>query len=178
MTDNTVQPARKPRASRNYINNRHFYEALVKYKADYEADNTIEMPTYIGQSILQICTRLSTKSNFSGYSTRDEMVGDAIENCISAVRKFNPERSDNPFAYFTQIAKNAMIRRIGRENIQLYVKHKNFERTGMAAELDDLGTQTARASLETSYGVIEKFETKHAEKRQEMLEKRAAKEEV
>jgi hypothetical protein len=53
-----------------------------------------------------ICNKLSTKPNFMGYSYRDEMIADAIENCVAAAHSFDPEKSNNPFAYFTQIAKN------------------------------------------------------------------------
>ena len=133
----------KPRARRHYINNRDFYEAMVKYReecreaAERGANQVPQVPRYIGECIMLICEKLSTKPNFMNYSYRDEMVGDAIENCLSSVSNFNPERSVNPFAYFTQIAWNAFIRRITREKKQSYIKHKNFENSGIMDELMD-----------------------------------------
>jgi len=55
------------------------------------------------------------------------MIGDAIENCVKVIDNFDPERSKNPFAYLTQIAYNAFIRRIQMEQKQQYIKGKLIE---------------------------------------------------
>jgi hypothetical protein len=130
------------RAKRNYVNNKTLFEEMVKYKdklkAAEEAGRQLpSVPNYVGQCFLQICNRLSTKPNFMNYSYRDEMVADAIENCVSAAHSFDPAKSSNPFAYFTQIAWNAFIRRIHKEKKQAYIKHKNFENSGIMDELYD-----------------------------------------
>jgi hypothetical protein len=134
--------AKLPRAKRNYVNNKTLYEEMVKYKdklkfAEELGKTPPSVPNYVGQCFLQICNRLSTKPNFMNYSYRDEMVADAIENCVSAAHSFDPEKSSNPFAYFTQIAWNAFIRRIHKEKKQAYIKHKNFENSGIMDELYD-----------------------------------------
>ena len=58
------------------------------------------------------------------------MVSDGIENCVQYIHNFNPEKSQNPFAYFTQIIHYAFLRRIQREKRQLDIKNKILERTG------------------------------------------------
>jgi DNA-directed RNA polymerase specialized sigma24 family protein len=105
---------------------------MVKYrKMIAEADATEKsrpiVPDYIGRAIMLICANLSKKGNFAGYTY--DLVGDGILDCIAAVDNFNPDKTNNPFAYFTKIAWNAYIRRISKEKKQNYVKHKYFETT-------------------------------------------------
>ena len=131
--------------TRNYINNPEFLEAIVKYKnvcteAEECGEPNPPIPNYIGQCIYQIATRLASKPNFSGYSYKDEMISDGLENAIAALGNFDPEKSQNPFAYFTQIIWYAFLRRIEKEKKQLYIRHKVLENsviTGTAVEKDD-----------------------------------------
>ena len=145
----------KRRARVHYVNNRDFYDALVEYKKNPDG----KVPDYIGVCIMQICNKLSTKSNFAGYTYRDEMVDDAMENCVKAIPGFDPEKSQNPFAYFTRIAWNAFIRRIGTEKKETYVKHKNMVMSNVFGELNGYpgyGTKPNKMSDE----IIRSFEEK------------------
>jgi len=112
---------------KHYVNNKDFYEAIIAYKEKLKEKPDARVPNYIGECILKICERLSTNRNFIGYSFRDEMIADGVENCISAVTLFKPEKTNNPFAYFTQIAWNAFLRRIAREKKEQYVKYKYLQ---------------------------------------------------
>ncbi len=58
------------------------------------------------------------------------MICDGIENCVQYIHNFDPEKSKNPFAYFTQIIQYAFLRRIQKEKKQLEIKTKIIERTG------------------------------------------------
>ena len=122
---------------RHYVNNKDFYEAIIIYKQKLSENSNTKVSDYIGQCILAICNKLSTKPNFIGYSFRDEMIADGIENCIASVNGFDPAKSSNPFAYFTQIAWNAFIRRITKEKKQQYIKHKNMVNNMLVSELDE-----------------------------------------
>ena len=82
---------------------------------------------YIGECFLKIATHLSYRPNFINYTYREEMISDGIENCLQYVHNFNPENSDNPFAYFTQIIYYAFLRRIQKEKKQAHVKNKMIE---------------------------------------------------
>jgi DNA-directed RNA polymerase specialized sigma subunit len=118
--------------SNNYINNKTLYESMIEHRNKLKESKENDKPKpqvsdYIGQSILLICNNLARKPNFSGYTYKQEMISDGIIDCISAVDNFNPDKTNNPFAYFTQIAWNAFIRRIHKEKKQTYIKHKNFE---------------------------------------------------
>lgn len=108
----------------NYVNNEDFMVALVEYKKELQTNPDARVPEYIGKCILDIAERFSTKPNFYGYSYRDEMVSDAIENCLMYLANYDPEKSKNPFAYFTQICFYAFLRRIQREKKQSYIKHR------------------------------------------------------
>ena len=113
----------------HYVNNPDFLKAMIEYRAKLaehkEQDkDPPQIPEYIGTCILQIATKFATRPNFYGYSYKEEMVGDAIENCLQYVGNFDPAKSNNPFAYFTQICYYAFIRRIMREKKQSYIKHQ------------------------------------------------------
>lgn len=124
---------------KHYVNNTDFLNALIEYKLvckKAEMENMTEplIPNYIGECFLKIANHLSRKPNFVLYSFREEMVGDGIENCIMYFRNFDPIKSSNPFAYFTQIIYFAFLRRIQKEKKQLYVKYKATQQFGMLDE--------------------------------------------
>jgi len=119
----------------NYVNNREFLDALMVYRqqvaaAKVEGLPKPKVPNYIGECFLKIATHLSYKPNFVNYMFRDDMICDGIENCLQYIDNFNPEKSTNPFAYFTQIIYYAFLRRIQREKKQLEIKTKILERSG------------------------------------------------
>lgn len=119
-------------ARRNYVNNKDFLNALIEYfaacdLAEKAGQEKPEIPRYIAECIFEMSRRMSTKSNFSGYSFKDDMIMDGVENCIKYLHTFNPEKTDNPFAYFSTAIWNAFIRRIKKEKKQLYVKYKSSQ---------------------------------------------------
>jgi len=119
--------------SGHYIDNKVFYDEMVKWKkAIRKAERSGEKPPpvtdYIGRCFLTIAERLSYRPNFLAHSRyRDEMVGDGIENCLMYAANFDPKKSKNPFAYFTQIIYYAFVRRIQKEKKQNYIKFKSIE---------------------------------------------------
>jgi DNA-directed RNA polymerase specialized sigma subunit len=137
------------RKTRNYVNNADLLEALIAYQKDCrEAEDAGEdrprVPDYIGTCIFQIATRLATKPNFSGYSYKEDMISDGIENCLLYINNFNPEKSQNPFAYFTQIIWYAFLRRIQKEKKQMYIRFKSSQQMIAAGETytgEDLNLQ-------------------------------------
>ena len=114
---------------KNYINNKSLYEALIEHKKKFTEAEKLgilkpQVSNYIGESILLICNNLGKKLNFSGYTYKQDMISDGIENCLTAVAKFDPAKSSNPFAYDTQVIYFAFIRRIQKEKKQQIVKYK------------------------------------------------------
>jgi len=125
----------------HYINNADFLKALTDYKelcetAEKEKKAEPPIPNYIGECFLKIADHLSRKPNFVSYSFRDEMISDGIENCLMYFKNFDPSKSKNPFAYFTQIIYYAFLRRIMKEKKQLYVKYKATENFGILDEFE------------------------------------------
>lgn len=128
--------------SSHYIDNKKFYQALVEYKvlvdkAAAEGKQQPQVPNYIGDCFIKIATHLSYKSNFINYTFKDDMISDGIENCLTAVAKFDPSKSSNPFAYYTQIVYFAFIRRIQKEKKQQATKYKMIENL----DIDSIITQ-------------------------------------
>jgi hypothetical protein len=129
--------------TKHYVNNADFLAALIEYKKqcdEAKKKNKPEpaIPNYIGECFLKIADHLSRKPNFISYSFRDEMIADGIENCLMYFRNFDPDKSKNPFAYFTQIIYYAFLRRIMKEKKQLYVKYKATEQIGILDEFEML----------------------------------------
>jgi len=115
--------------SQHYVNNKEFLAAMVEFRekvaaAKSEGKDRPQVSQYIGECIMKIAVHLSHKPNFINYSFKEEMISDGIENCLQYIDNFNPEKSQNPFAYFTQIIYYAFLRRIQKEKKQMYTKYK------------------------------------------------------
>ena len=133
---------RKRVAKQHYVDNAKFLEEMVEYKRDYNAavKNGEDPPVvseYLGSVFLKIAQRLSFRPNFINYTFKNDMISDGIENCLHYIHNFNPEKSNNPFAYFTQIIYYAFIRRIQKEKKQLYIKYKTMQNVEQSAEFDN-----------------------------------------
>ena len=116
----------------HYVDNRKFFDEMCKWKDKViEARNSGEsnppVTEYIGECFLKISEKLSHRPNFANYPYREEMVLDGIENCLMYAHNFDPEKSKNPFAYFTQMIYYAFLRRIEREKKQAFIKFKLME---------------------------------------------------
>jgi DNA-directed RNA polymerase specialized sigma24 family protein len=116
----------------HYVDNAVFLEAMIEYKREYNKakEEDVDLPQiseYLGSVFLKIAQRLSFRPNFINYAFKNDMISDGIENCLHYIHNFNPEKSNNPFAYFTQIIYYAFIRRIQKEKKQLYIKYKSMQ---------------------------------------------------
>ena len=135
----------KRKRSEHYVNNKEFLAALIKYREDKEialiqGKPKPPIPRYIGECFLKIANHLSFKPNFVNYMFKEDMISDGIENCVQYIHNFDPEKSQNPFAYFTQIIHFAFLRRIQREKRQLEIKNKILERSGYSEVFTDDNT--------------------------------------
>ena len=120
----------------HYVNNKEFLAAMIEYKksvAEAEKKKKTKPPVtdYIGGCFLKIANHLSYRPNFINYTFRDDMISDGIENCLQYLDNFNPEKSNNPFAYFTQIIYYAFIRRIQKEKKQSNIKYRMIEQANI-----------------------------------------------
>ena len=132
------------RKKQHYVDNEKFLEVMSEYRNAYleSRENGEEqkpmIPDYAGECFLKIAERLSHRPNFINYAFREEMVSDGIENCVMYASNFNPEKSSNPFAYFTQITYYAFLRRIEKEKKQLYIKYKTMDEYSTLEENSDM----------------------------------------
>lgn len=120
------------KAKAHYVDNKKFYEEIVNYRkrlttARESGKEDPRIPDYIGECIMKIAEKLSTKPCFINYSFREEMISDAIENCIMYFKDYDPEKGQNPFAYFTQVVYYAFLRRIYKEEKNRYAMYKSFQ---------------------------------------------------
>jgi len=171
--------SKKKRQKHQYIDNKEFFAAMVGWKklviaAENSDESRPPITDYIGECFLLIAEHLSHRPNFINYDYREEMIGDGIENCLMYAHNFDPDKSHNPFSYFTQIIYYAFLRRIEKEKKQSYIKFKLME------ELDDgslsswfkenyfdKNTKTAMTEhFNLNDNDIEKFTPKKRKKRQ------------
>ena len=133
---------RSKKKPEHYVNNAEFLEAMKGYrkavnKAKKEKQEKPPVTDYIGSCFLKIANHLSYRPNFINYTFRDDMISGCIEHCLQYLDNFNPAKSNNPFAYFTQIIYYAFIRRIQKEKKQTTIKHKLI----MDSNYDDVALQ-------------------------------------
>jgi hypothetical protein len=156
----------KPKDKPHYVNNAQFSQAVVDYVTDLNGAREAKVPQlpvvpdYIATCFLKICEGLSHKSNFVRYTYREEMVMDAVENCLKAIENYNLEAATrtgkpNAFAYFTQISWFAFLRRIEKEKKQQDIKMRYMEQSGVEAFLDNqLGDHN---SAEAAQAVVDQL---------------------
>jgi DNA-directed RNA polymerase specialized sigma subunit len=145
---------------KNYVNNKDLFQALVNYRklcleAEESGDPKPRVPDYIGRCFLLIATRLATKPNFSGYTYKQDMISDGVENCLQYMHNFDPSKSENPFAYFTQYIWNAFLRRIQKEKKQMYIRFKSSQE--MMNELAMMESGDAKVVLNEAPEYIGEF---------------------
>jgi hypothetical protein len=144
----------------HYINNKDFSLAVVEYvksvnKAREKNKPDPKVTDYIATSFLKISEGLSHRPNFVRYTYREEMVMDAVENCLRAIGNYNIETATrtgkpNAFSYFTQICYFAFIRRIAKEKKQQDIKMKFIEKMGIE-DFTQMGMDEAGAAETMAY---------------------------
>jgi hypothetical protein len=155
------------RKKQHYVDNEKFLEVMGDYREKFlkAKDDETErpmLPDYAGECFLKIAERLSHRPNFINYAFREEMVSDGIENCVMYAGNFNPEKSTNPFAYFTQIIYFAFLRRIEKEKKQLYIKYKTMDEFSMLedhSDVESMGTDAALVSSGATTMTVDKRKT-------------------
>ena len=169
----------------HYVDNKKFYAEIVKFRALEEeaaakGEQSPRLPNYIGECIYKIATKLSYKPCFMNYSFRDEMIDDGIENCIMYFKDFNIHKTQNPFAYFTQVIYYAFLRRIAKEERNRYTTYKYFQESMILPGIAEIGfddtdmSETSNLIPKKMYDNINdfmaRFEKKEAEKKKKRKE--------
>lgn len=164
----------KRKSKNDYINNAKFHEELCDYlnKVSIAIEQKKPKPQisrYIGEALIELCNRLSHRPNFNGYTRqwKEEMINDAILNCLASVDNYNPQyavdgKQQNPFGYFSLIAWNAFLRRIKTEKKEQYVKHKNLDNLNIFDENESI-SDSKFDNAAHNY-IIDQFEEKKGKK--------------
>jgi hypothetical protein len=170
----------KKKVKNNYVDNKKLYGEMLHFITLYNEAKEAALPkdeyprvsNYIGQCISLIAHNLAKKPNFSNYSFVDEMIFDGIENCLMYLHNFDPDKTKNPFAYFTTIIFYAFIRRIKKEEKQRYIKYKLMNHMSITNSLSDspedwdsITSNLLQIDDDKAYALVEKFEPKAAQKK-------------
>lgn len=186
---------------RHYINNKEFYEELCVYheskvQALAKGEPIPPLTEKIGAAIIQIATRRCNSWKFAGYSDswKQEMISNAIITATIRGHNFDPAKTNNPFAYFTQICNNAILEQIKLEKRQLYVKYKSMDMSnGFVADFDENddtfddesmeslesnGLSTQSSAFDVAYGerlrYIEDYEERNLKKKEDVKTKKTS----
>lgn len=163
---------------KHYVNNKDMHEALCNYlnACSESEENHRQEPRvseYLGHCFYILCERIATKPNFSGYSYIDEMKGDGMENCIMQVKSYNPQKSNNAFAYFSTIIHNAFVRRIKREKRQHLLKIENLELLCVHDEIAGMTQKAAHNEITDAYvRSFDKDREKEGKKKRPMVRRK------
>lgn len=156
---------------KNYINNKDLYNAIVEHRnkvdkhiAEKKNSEPPAIPDYVGECFMLIAKNLAKRPNFSGYTFKDEFIEDGIENCVIGYYSFNPEKYNNPFAYFTKIIWFAFLRRIEKESKQSYIKHMSLVHLHTEMMISG-GQENITIDDEKASSYVEKFEKKKNKKK-------------
>jgi len=178
-------PITNPKKSNHYVDNKKLHECLSVWKVDVEKAKKKKLPRtqwppipdFAAECFLKMATRLSFKPGFRNYTFREDMIGDALENCLLYIHNFDPDRP-NVFAYVAQIMHNAFIRRIQKEGKQLYVKMKVIENSDvLSSYMRQEGDHTIYDNTYVEYlqdnmgDIIQNFEERKNKKRKKAKEK-------
>jgi len=159
----------KKKVKEHYVDNKKFYTEMIRFRKAYDEAKEKElqrpqMSNYAGMAIYKIAHRLANSPNFRNYTYRDEMIEDGIENAIAYAHNFDPEKYTNPFAYFTTIVYYAFLRRIDREERNLYIKYKSIEKFNLdnALSSDEFHETIiqSESTIEKMTAFIERYEEK------------------
>lgn len=139
-------------ANNHYVNNEEFLIQMVAYRdavlhARQNGTDRPRVPEYIGTCLFKIATHLARKPNFANYTFKEDMISDGVENCLLYIDNFNPDRSNNPFAYFTQIIYYAFLRRIQKEKKHMYIKYKSMENEIITALIENNGEELVSSQM-------------------------------
>jgi hypothetical protein len=170
----------------HYVNNPEFLKEMKLHidavkKAKKLGKPSPQVSNYIGECIVSIASKLANKPNFVNYPFREEMISDGIENSLQYLNNFNPAKSSNPFAYFTQIIYYAFVRRIQREKKHLATKYRIIEESLIDLSQEDginsnqkYGSDYADANM---HEFLQNFEKSQEEKKRKIKssKKKAAK---
>lgn len=162
----------------HYVSNKDLYAAMVKYsnsvrEAREKGLEKPRVPEYIGECIMKIAKKLATKDNFRKYSYAEDMSMDGALACIRYIDNFNPDKYNNPFAYFTQIMIHAFVGRLNTEQKQQYVKARLMrDVTEVAAEMGIDNMDSEITDSDASTNVIEAFERRMADRKAKAAKKK------
>jgi hypothetical protein len=182
--------AQKKKKVTHYVDNVKFYTALIQYKAlcekaEKKNQEKPQVPEYIAVCFMDIAKHLATKPQFRNYGFIDDMIYDGVENCIRYVSTFNPDTSNNPFAYFTKAIWYAFLRRIEKEKKWLYTKYKAINNSEVFSLLHEKSEQTdidithdigySESARDNMNQFIFDYETKQESNKKKKKEKEVAK---
>lgn len=175
-------PIKKRRVKKqkpHYVDNALFLQQMIDWRNETRQAvavglNRPRVPEAVGEAFMKIATHLSYKPNFINYPFRDEMISDGVENCLQYIDNFDPAKSHNPFAYFTQIIYYAFLRRIAKEKKQLYIRYRAIERSGIMDQLTrpegQKGSSTEATLYDNMLDFIATFEENLAKQKEKAAE--------
>lgn len=126
-----------------YLNNKDLM-AEVKRSKDVG-----QMTNELATMLQLLCSKYAKKGNFINYSYNEDMQAYAMMMLVRTWNSFDPAKSNNPFAFFTQCIKNSFIQYLNQEKRQRDVRDVILIDQGMNPSYGyDDGTTRSGGELE------------------------------
>lgn len=108
-----------------YLSNK---ELLIAVKESKEKGYMMDK---LARMLQLLCSKYAKKGNFVNYSYNEDMQSYAMMMLVRTWNSFNPEKSNNPFAFFTQCIKNSFIQYLNHEKRQRVIRDELLVDQGM-----------------------------------------------
>lgn len=158
----------KRHIKKTYVDKKKLLEDIRDYQKKCVGEDRSQhpqIPDSIGRAILNIATGLARKPRWNRYTYKDEMINDAVMTCLAAVLKFNPDKSDNPFSYFTQCCHFAFIGRLNHERKLTYSRMKYTQNFSIESDLSE-------SSMSTKIDTMNDYAQGYVKEYEEMIEQK------
>ena len=127
--DAKVDVVKVPKKPVNYLNNKDLLAEVIKSKSQNK------MTDKLAHMLTLLTTRYASKGNFASYSYLDDMRSYAMLMLCKTWNSFNIEKSENPFAFFTQCIKNSFRQYLNSEKKQRDIRDQLLVDAGMSPSL-------------------------------------------
>lgn len=112
-TRNVYKKPKSTSTKGHYVTNAQLLEEIQACKK-----NGGKLSGTLARYLQMIAERYSYSSSFGGYSFREDMVSFAVVNLCANWHKFDPAKSDNPFAFYTTAVYRSFLQYLADEKKQ------------------------------------------------------------
>lgn len=129
----------------HYVTNAQLLEAIAEDKV------AGKLSSKLAKYLHMIAERYSYSPSFGGYSFREDMVAFAVVNLCANWYKFDPAKSDNPFAFFTTAVYRSFLQFLADEKKQRDIRDQLLVDSGANPSFSFQDKSRGKTSDDTAF---------------------------